>query len=55
MTKDHHITFVALVTGDSVMIRKQYPEWDLQMRIPRFGHGMLYWYCVEHGLFYQPV
>jgi DNA-binding XRE family transcriptional regulator/desulfoferrodoxin (superoxide reductase-like protein) len=55
MTKEHYITFVALVTGDSVMIRKQYPEWDLQTRIPRFGHGMLYWHCVDHGLFYQLV
>jgi len=55
MTKEHYITFVALVTGDSVMIRKQYPEWDLQTRIPRFGHGMLYWQCVDHGLFYQLV
>lgn len=55
MTKEHYITFVALLTGDSVMIRKQYPEWDLQTRIPRFGHGMLYWHCVEHGLFYQLV
>jgi transcriptional regulator with XRE-family HTH domain/desulfoferrodoxin (superoxide reductase-like protein) len=53
MTKDHYVSFVALVTGDSVMIRKLYPEWDLQTRIPRFGHGFLYWYCVKHGLFYQ--
>ena len=54
-TKEHYITFVALVTGDSVMIRKQYPEWDLQTRIPRFGHGMMYWHCIDHGLFYQLV
>ncbi|NLW88819.1 MAG: helix-turn-helix domain-containing protein [Clostridiaceae bacterium] len=55
MTKEHYISFVALLTGDSVMIRKQYPEWDLSTRIPRFGHGILYWHCVDHGLFYQPV
>lgn len=55
MNKEHYITFVALVTGDSVMIRKQYPEWDLQTRIPHFGHGVLYWHCVDHGFFYQLV
>lgn len=55
MTKEHYITFVALLTGDSVMIRKQYPEWDLQTRIPRISHGMLLWHCVDHGLFYQYV
>lgn len=55
MTKEHYITFVALLTGDAVIIRKQYPEWDLSTRIPRISHGMLYWHCVDHGLFYQPV
>lgn len=55
MTKEHFITFVALLTGDSVLLRKQYPEWDLQTRIPQFGRGMLVWHCTQHGLFYQLV
>lgn len=55
MSKDHYISFVALATGDSIMLRKQYPEWDVQIRIPRFGHGMLIWYCTNHGLFYQLI
>lgn len=55
MTREHHITFVALLTGDSIMLRKQYPEWDLQVRIPAFAHGKLLWYCTKHGLFYQLV
>lgn len=53
MTKTHYITFVALLTGDSFIMRRQYPEWDLQARIPQLGHGMLLWYCNQHGLFYQ--
>lgn len=53
MTKDHHISFVALATGDRVQLIRQYPEWDLQVRIPACGHGTLLWYCTEHGLFYQ--
>ena len=53
MTKQHYITFAALLTGDSLIMKKQYPEWDLQVRIPRTAHGKLVWYCNQHGLFYQ--
>lgn len=53
MTKDHYIAFVALLTGDGLMLRKQYPEWNLQTRIPGHAHGMLVWYCTRHGLFFQ--
>ena len=53
MTKAHHISFVAFASGDRVQLIRQYPEWDLQVRIPARGHGTLLWYCTEHGLFYQ--
>lgn len=55
MTKEHYIAFVALLTGDSIMLRKQYPEWNMQTNIPCFAHGMLIWYCTRHGLFYQMI
>lgn len=55
MTRNHYITFVVLMTSDTVMLKKQYPEWDLQLRIPVFAHGRLLWYCNQHGLFYQEV
>lgn len=55
MKKDHFISFVAYVTGDKIFIVKQYPEWNLQFRFHRLGHGKLYFHCVEHGLFYQLV
>lgn len=55
MTKEHHIAFVALLTSDSILLRKQYPEWGLQVRIPIFDHGKLLWYCTKDGLFYQNV
>ena len=55
MSKEHFISFAALLTGDSVMIRRLYPEWDLQIRIPCFGHGILLWYCTQHGLFQQLI
>lgn len=53
MTKDHYISFVAFATGDKIQIIKQYPEWNLQTRILKRRHGMLLWYCIKDGLFYQ--
>lgn len=55
MTKDHYITFVALLTSDTVLLKKLYPQWDLQVRIPVFAHGRLLRHCRKHGLFYQEV
>lgn len=55
MTKEHYISFVALVTADSFMIRKLYPEWNVQVRIPIFSHGKLVWFCTQHGLYYMDV
>lgn len=55
MSKDHYISFVAFLTGDTVLLRKQYPEWNLQTRLPVFAHGRLLWCCTRHGLFYQNV
>ena len=55
MTKAHYVSFVALLTGDTIMLRRLYPEWNLQARIPCLGHGMLVWYCTRDGLFTQPL
>ena len=55
MTKDHYGSFAALLTGDTLFLRRLYPEWDLQTRIPAFGHGILLWYCTKHGLFRQII
>lgn len=53
MTKAHYISFIAFVTGERVLLVKQYPEWGIHLRIPKFGHGKLYTYCTAHGLSYQ--
>lgn len=55
MTKEHFISFIAYATGDKLLIAKQYPEWNPQVRFPRFGHGRIYSFCTKHGLFYQLV
>ena len=52
MEKEHYISFVALLTSDTVLMKKLYPEWDVQIRLPRFAHGRLVWHCNNHGLFY---
>lgn len=55
MTKEHYITFTAFVTGDTILMSKQYPEWQMQFRFQKRKHGKLYFNCKKHGLFYQIV
>ena len=55
MKKEHYISFIAYVKGDRVIIIKQYPEWNLQFRFPKQGHGRVYLYCINDGLFYQTI
>lgn len=53
MNKEHYISFVAFANSDRVQLIKRYPEWNLDIRIQKQEHGTLFWYCTEHGLFYQ--
>ena len=55
MKREHYISYIVLLTSDSIIMKKQYPEWDLQTRLPVFAHGRLLWYCTNHGLFYQNI
>ena len=55
MQREHYIAFAALLTGDTLIIKKQYPEWDMQVRIPAQAHGTLFWYCTKHGLFCREI
>lgn len=55
MTKDHYISFVAFLTGDAMIVKKLYPEWNLQVRLPFFAHGTLLWFCNRDGLFFQRI
>ena len=54
MDKGHYISFLALLRGDSLLLWRLYPEWDVQVRLPA-AHGRLLWYCTRHGLFYQNI
>ena len=55
MRREHYISFLALVNGDTLIVRKFYPEWGLETRLPRVAHGMLLWYCTRDGLFWQEI
>ena len=53
MEKEHFIAFAAIITGDGIFMKRLYPEWDMQTRLPWLAHGKLVWYCTQHGLYYQ--
>ena len=55
MKKEHYISFAAYVADSTVMMFKQYPEWELQFTMPLFRSGRLVWYCTECGLRYQDI
>ena len=51
MTKEHYISFLALVTTDRLQLVKLYPEGNAETRLQMRGMGYLYYYCNRHGLF----
>jgi len=53
MEKDNYISFVAFQSGEKVELVKQYPEWNLQLRLKKRGHGRLIWFSMQEGLKYQ--
>ncbi len=55
MTREHYISFVALAAGDTVILRRLYPEWSLKTYLPRIARGNLLWYCTQHGLFHRKL
>ena len=55
MRREHYISFVAFLTGDTLIVKKLYPEWELETTLPFFAHGTLLWYCTKHGLFSQQI
>ena len=55
MTKEHYISFAAFVRDDSVMMFRQYPEWDMNIHLPLYRSGRLVWYCEKCGLLYQEL
>lgn len=55
MSRKHYISFIAFLVGDCFVLKKLYPEWNVDTHLPFFSHGKLFWYCTEHGLFEQNI
>lgn len=55
MEKGHYVAFAAVQATDTLLLRRCYPEWTLQLRLPPVPGGTLLWYCTRHGLFAQPL
>ncbi len=55
MWREHYISFIALLDDNQLSVRKQYPEWTLEARLPRAARGTLLWYCTRDGLFCQRI
>lgn len=51
MTKEHHISFLASVTDNGVMITKLYPEQNAEARFKINRTYAVYACCNHHGLF----
>ena len=47
--KDDYISFLALVTGEKLLVLRQYPEWEIHARLPGRPHGRLVWYSHHPG------
>ena len=55
MTKEHYISFVAYVSDSSMMMFRQYPEWGVNVYLPKYRSGRLIWYCNKCGLLYREI
>lgn len=56
MTKEHYISFMALVTDSTVWLHRLYPEQDAATSFPlMFRRGTLYAYSAQYGLWAQRV
>lgn len=54
MTKDDYISFIALLSSETCLIRKLYPEWNVDLHLPLISrHGMIFHYSSKQGLIYQ--
>lgn len=51
MTKNHYISFIAVVRDNACDIIKLYPESNLEARIRKSRILKIYYYCNHHGLY----
>ena len=51
MSKEHYISFLAYATSDRMQFVKLYPEQNVECWFTKRGHGTIYAYCNQHGLY----
>ena len=51
MTKKHYISFIAVVSNDTLQLKKLYPEQNAEARFKRAGVKNMYYYCNKDGLY----
>ena len=55
MHREHYVSFAALLADDTLTVKKLYPEWGPEFRLPCLSHGTLLWYCTRHSLFRRQI
>ena len=53
MEKDGYISFISYVSSDTLIIKKLYPQWGVNVRFPFARHGVFYFYDTKKGLLVQ--
>lgn len=51
MTKEHYISFIAALSGDTLQVAKLYPEGNAEARFKMRGVRKIMYYCNQDGLF----
>lgn len=55
MTKQSYISFIAYVTTNQLHLVKCYPEQEASAEFPILGHGIIYYYHNQNGLFMKRI
>ena len=55
MHREHYVSFAALLADDTLTVKKLYPEWGPEFRLPCLSYGTLLWYCTRHSLFRRQI
>lgn len=50
MSRNEYISFIALVSNDTLIFKKLYPEWSVDVHFPPIRRGTFYWFVSGKGL-----
>lgn len=55
MSKNHYISFIAVISSDRIQMVKLYPEGNAEARFKINGRNKIYYYCNRDGLFHTDL